>query len=88
MSRRMWEAVETKAERDRIAEVERRREKRRGGKKIRRKGNGKEIKKEKTKGRKDNRCKESGGRMGDLGWGKRGSKVRGRSEKAGSRKIS
>jgi len=59
ISGRVWEVVETEAGKGRVAEAEKRREKGEGGKITERKGNRKETKKEKTEGRKDNRCKES-----------------------------
>jgi len=83
----MWEVVETKIGKDRVVEAERRREKKRKGKKTGGRENGKETKKEKTEERKNNRCKESGRRMGNLGQERRGSKVRERDKKAGFRKI-
>jgi len=88
MSREVWKAVETKAGKDRVAKAKERREKRGGGKKTEEKENGKETKKEKTERRKDDRCKESGRRIKNLGQGRGGSKVRERCEKAGPRKIS
>jgi len=88
MSREVWKAVDTKAEKGRVAKAKGRREKEKEGKKTEGKGSRKETKKEKTKRRKDNRYKESGGRIGNLGQGRGGSKVRERGEKAGPRKIS
>jgi len=64
MSKRMWEAVKTKAEKTGIAKTKERRDKRGSREEIRRKS--KEIEKEAEK-RKDYGSKESGGRTGDLG---------------------
>jgi len=55
MSRGMWETVETKVGKTRMAEVERRGEERRSRKEKGRKG--RKIKEKEE--RKDNRCKES-----------------------------
>ena len=55
----MWEAVETKAEEARIAEIKGRGEKRRSRKETKREG---------VKGKKENnRGKESGRRIGNMG---------------------
>jgi len=78
VSRRMWKAVETKAEEIRVAETERRGGKRGSRKEARRKEKEKEEKTEKTKEGKNDRYKKDGGRMGDMRGGKRSSEVRGR----------
>jgi len=59
----MQKAVETKVGKIGVAKIKRGRGKRRGRKKVRRKGKEEE---EKTKERKDDRSKESSGRVGDL----------------------
>ena len=64
MSGGMWEAVETKAEKIRVTQVQGRRSKRRSRKEMRREGGEKE---KETKKEKDNGSEESGRRMGDLG---------------------
>jgi len=58
----MWEAMEIKAGKDRIVEIEGR-----SRKKMERKRGKIEEGKEKTKERKNNGSKESSRRMGDLG---------------------
>jgi len=63
----MWETVETKAGKGRVAEMERRRDKRGSRKEVRRKGKGKEAKIEKTEKGEDNRSKENSGEVGNLG---------------------
>jgi len=84
MFRRIWEAVEAKAREVRMAETERRREKRRSRKEI---GGERRKEKEKTTKRKEDRSKESNRRIGDLRQGGRSSKVRRKSKKAGIRKV-
>ena len=74
----MWEAVETKTEKIRVVKTKREEEKERSRKKTKR---------EKTEERKKDEDKESGRRVGDLGWRKENGKVRGRSGEVGPRKI-
>jgi len=78
----MWKAVETKAGKIRVAEIEKRGSKGGSRKKVRRKGKGKgkgkEEKTEKTKEEKNSRYKKDGRRMRDMGGGGRSSEVRGR----------
>ena len=73
--------MKTKTREDRIAKTERKEDKRESRKKVRRK-NGK-----KTKKAKNNRCKESSGRVGDLESEGRSDKIRKESKKASSREI-
>ena len=63
----MWEAVETKAGKDRVAEIERKRDKRGSRKEVRRKGKGEEAKIEKTEEGEDNKSKENSREVGNLG---------------------
>ena len=67
MSQRMWEAVETKTGKGRVAETERRRDKRGSRKKVRRKRKGEEAKIEKTEEGEDNKSKENSREVGNLG---------------------
>ena len=66
MSRRMWEAVETKGRKSRVAKTKERRKKERSRKKLRGET---EEKKEKTKERKKDGSKKDSRGMGDLGGG-------------------
>jgi len=66
MSRRVWEAVETKAGKFRVAEIEGRRKEKRSRKETGRKREKTEEGKEKTKERKKDESKESNRRMGDF----------------------
>ena len=65
MSRRMWEAVETKTRDGRMAKTERGREEGRSRQEVKRKGAKK--RKEKTKKKEKNGSKEISRRMGNLG---------------------
>ena len=85
MSRRIWETVETKIREGRVAKVEGKESKAGSRKETREKEGREKTEEEKTE---DNRCKEGSGRMGNLEEGRRSCKVRGRSKKAGPRKIS
>jgi len=69
MSREVWETVETKARKVRVAEAEGRKKEGRRGKEMIREGIKKRRRKEgeKTQEEKNDRSKESGRRMGDLG---------------------
>ena len=82
----MWKAVEAKARKIRMAKTKRRREKEGKREEARRKER-EEKGKAKAKERKKGGSAKSGGRMRDLGWGRRNSKVRSRSKEAGTRKI-
>ena len=73
----MWKAVETKAGKIRVAEIEKRGSKGGSRKRVRRKGKGKGEKTEKTKEEKNDRYKKDGRRIGDIGGGGRSSEVRG-----------
>ena len=64
MSRGVWEAVEAKVGKIRVAKTKRGRDEERSRKEERRKGR---KTKEKAKERKDNRSKESSRRVGNLG---------------------
>ena len=80
--------MEIKAGEIRMAETERGRSKEKSRKEAIRKRKGEGEKKEKIEKRKNNRNKKSSRRMGNLGWGRRSSKVRSGGEKVGSRKVS
>ena len=77
VSRRMWKAVETEAGEIKVAETERRGDKRKSRKRMRRKEKSKGGKTEKTKKGKNDRYKKDSGRMRDMGRRERSSKVRG-----------
>ena len=67
MSRRMWEAGETKAEKARIAKIKKRRKERRGREKARREGTEKGERKEEEKIKeKDSRYRENNRRVGNI----------------------
>ena len=85
MSRRVWKAVETEVGKTRIVKTKGRRSKRGSRKETRRESKAieKEVEKEK-----DNNCKKSSRRLGDLEWEREHGEVRSRDEKTGSRKIS
>ena len=74
----MWKAVETKAEKIRVAEIERRGSKGGSRKRVRRKEKGKGEKTEKTKEEKNDRHKKDGRRIEDMGGGRRSNEVGGR----------
>ena len=80
----MWKAVETKAEKVRMAETEERRKKERNRKETREK---REDGKEKTKERKEDEGKKSSRRIEDLKWREKSSKVRERIKEVSSREI-
>ena len=75
MSRRVWKAVETKAEKTGVVEVAREREKKRRRKEMRGNRIREEKEEEKTKERKNDGSKKYSRRMRNLGWGGRSSKI-------------
>jgi len=82
----MWKAVEAKAGKIVVGKTKERREERGIGKEMREK-RAEKKRKEKTKERKNNGSKEDSRRVGDLEQGGGGSKIRGRSKKASTRKV-
>ena len=73
MSRRVWKAVEAKVEKSRMAEAE---------------GGREEVeKREIEKKQKNNRDKESGRRIRDLGWGRRSSNTWRKGQEIGFSKV-
>jgi len=83
MPRKMWKVVEASSGEVRMGKTEGGRSERRSRKKTRRK-----EKEEEAENRKDSRSEEDSRGMGNMGWRRGGSKIRGRSKKVGARKIS
>ena len=80
----MWETVEAEAGKTRVAKTKRRRSKE--GSRQEKRGKGRKTK-EKTKKGKTGRNQKANKGVGDLGRGRRGSKVGGRCEEVGSREV-
>jgi len=79
----MWKAVETSTRKIRIGETEGRRSKGKSGEKKREEEEEEETEKGKTSG-----SKKSSGGVGNMGQGRRSSKVRGRGKEVSTERIS
>ena len=84
MPRRVWEAIEAKIRKVRVAETERQREEETRKKETRSK---RKKEKEKTKEREKDESTKSSRRMGALGWERGGSETRSRSKEIGTRML-
>ena len=78
---KMWEAVETRTGEIRVAKAEGGRSQGRSRKRARRKGE------EEAKRKENSRNKKNSRRVGNLGQGRRGSKIRSKGQEVGSRTI-